>query len=171
MLRSRLGGLSWREKDLLSTPNPELWKLWVFGLWKGQPSWIRPPSQRCGDHIKLQTSLHVEPVCLQVESFHLLLFSSVNCSIDIVLRFLQERFSAELTVNLFTLKVYEAAMSVSYALLEGLSVGKYQLVIRFLRGTRRLKPMSSTRVPTWDLSVVLEGLFRASLYHWKAVDL
>ncbi len=36
--------------------------------------------------------------------------------------------------------------------------GKNSLVSRFLRGTLRLSPAARTRVPIWDLAIVLQGL-------------
>ncbi|KAL0158986.1 hypothetical protein M9458_047062, partial [Cirrhinus mrigala] len=59
-----------------------------------------------------------------------------------------------------TLKVYVAAIAAYHAPLGGLSVGKDPLVTRFLRGALRLRPPVRPRVPSWDLSVVLEALCR-----------
>ncbi|KAI2664245.1 Transposon Ty3-G Gag-Pol polyprotein [Labeo rohita] len=59
-----------------------------------------------------------------------------------------------------TLKVYVAAIATYHAPLGGLSVGKDPLVTRFLRGALRLRPPVRSRVPSWDLSVVLEALCR-----------
>ncbi|KAI2662393.1 hypothetical protein H4Q32_001228 [Labeo rohita] len=80
----------------------------------------------------------------------------VNCPVGTVLEFLQARFSTGLAHS--TLKVYVAAISAYHALLDGVSVGKNPLVIRFLRGVLRLRPPTRPRVPTWDLTVVLEAL-------------
>ncbi|KAI2646487.1 Multidrug resistance regulator 1 [Labeo rohita] len=79
-----------------------------------------------------------------------------NCPVGTVLEFLQARFSTGLAHS--TLKVYVAAISAYHALLDGVSVGKNPLVIRFLRGVLRLRPPTRPRVPTWDLTVVLEAL-------------
>ncbi|KAI2646554.1 hypothetical protein H4Q32_030732 [Labeo rohita] len=57
-----------------------------------------------------------------------------------------------------TLKVYVAAISAYHAPLGGMPVGKNPLVIRFLRGVLRLRPLTRPHVPTWDLAVVLEVL-------------
>ncbi|KAI2665262.1 ORF V: Enzymatic polyprotein [Labeo rohita] len=59
-----------------------------------------------------------------------------------------------------TLKVYVAAIAAYHAPLGGLLVGKDPLVTRFLRGALRLRPPVRSRVPSWDLSVVLEALCR-----------
>ncbi|KAL0185775.1 hypothetical protein M9458_017445, partial [Cirrhinus mrigala] len=82
----------------------------------------------------------------------------VNCPVGTALEFLQDRLSAGLTHS--TLKVYVAAIAAYHAPLGGLSVGKDPLVTRFLRGALRLRPPVRPRVPTWDLSVVLEALCR-----------
>ncbi len=66
------------------------------------------------------------------------------------------RFTAGLT--LYTLKVYVAAISAYHIPLGGMSLGRDPLVSRFLHGTLRLRPAARTRVPTWDLTIVLQGL-------------
>ncbi|KAI2663885.1 Transposon Ty3-G Gag-Pol polyprotein [Labeo rohita] len=80
----------------------------------------------------------------------------VNCPVGSVLEFLQDRLSAGLSHS--TLKVYVAAIAAYHAPLGGLSVGKNPLVTRFLRGALRLRPPVRPRVPSWDLSVVLDAL-------------
>ncbi|KAL0160825.1 hypothetical protein M9458_044550, partial [Cirrhinus mrigala] len=80
----------------------------------------------------------------------------VNCPVGTVLEFLQDRLSAGLSHS--TLKVYVAAIAAYHAPLGGLSVGKDPLVSRFLRGALRLRPPVRSRVPSWDLSLVLEAL-------------
>ncbi len=80
----------------------------------------------------------------------------VNCPVGTVLEFLQDRFTAGLAPS--TLKVYVAAISAYHITLGGMSMGKDPLVSRFLRGTLRLRPAARTRVLTWDLAIVLQGL-------------
>ncbi|KAI2655577.1 Transposon Ty3-G Gag-Pol polyprotein [Labeo rohita] len=82
----------------------------------------------------------------------------VNCPVGTVLEFLQDRLSAGLSHS--TLKVYVAAIAAYHAPLGGLSVGKDPLVSRFLHGALRLRPPVRSRVPSWDLSLVLEALCR-----------
>ena len=41
-------------------------------------------------------------------------------------------------------------------------LGKHCLVSSFKRGVRHLRPARPISVPTWDLSVVLEGLLEPS---------
>lgn len=54
---------------------------------------------------------------------------------------------------------------------EGKSLGKHDLLIRFLRGTRRLNPPRPHLIPTCDLSVVLLGLQRDPLEPLESVKL
>ncbi|XP_077052948.1 adhesion G-protein coupled receptor G1-like [Siphateles boraxobius] len=79
----------------------------------------------------------------------------VNCSMASVLELLQERFSAGLTPSI--LKVYVAAIAAFHTPLSDGSLGRHQLVVRFLRGAWWMRPATRIRVPTWDLAVVLEG--------------
>ncbi len=80
----------------------------------------------------------------------------VNCPIGTVLEFLQARFSAGLSHS--TLRVYVTAIASYHAPMGGQSVDKDPLIIRFLRGVLRLRPRVRSRVPPWDLAVVLEAL-------------
>ena len=73
-----------------------------------------------------------------------------------MLEFLQARLSAGLTHS--TLKVYVAAIAACHAPLDGQSVGRHPWVTRFLRGALRIRPPARSRVPSWDLAVVLEAL-------------
>ncbi len=82
----------------------------------------------------------------------------VNCLIGRVLEFLQARFSTGLTHS--TLRVYVAAVAAYHAPMGGQSVGKDPPITRFLRGLMRLRPRVRSRVPPWDLVVVLEALCR-----------
>ncbi len=38
------------------------------------------------------------------------------------------------------------------------SLGKHDLIVRFLKGARRMNPSRPPLVPSWDLSIVLAGL-------------
>ncbi len=73
-----------------------------------------------------------------------------------MLEFLQDRFTAGLAPS--TLKVYVAVISAYHIPLGGMYMEKDPLVSRFLLGTLRLRPAARTRVPTWDLAIVLQGL-------------
>ncbi len=80
----------------------------------------------------------------------------VNCPVGTVLEYLQARLSAGVSHS--TVKVHVAALSAYHSPLDGNTVGKHPLVIRFLRGALRMRPPVRSRVPTWDLAVVLEAL-------------
>ncbi len=60
-----------------------------------------------------------------------------------------------------TLKVYVAAITAHHDPIEGRSVGKHNLVVRFIRGARRLNPPRPPSLPSWDLALdyVTETLF------------
>ncbi len=59
-----------------------------------------------------------------------------------------------------TLRVYVAAIAARRELDE-VPLGRHRMVSAFMRGVRRLRPVRPTAVPSWDLSVVLEGLVTA----------
>ncbi len=82
----------------------------------------------------------------------------VNCPVGPVLEFLQERLTAGVAAT--TLRVYVAAIAARRELDE-IPLGRHRLVSAFMRGARRLRPVRPTAVPSWDLSVVLEGLATA----------
>ncbi len=82
----------------------------------------------------------------------------VNCPVGPVLEFLQERLTAGAAAT--TLRVYVAAIAAQRELDE-IPLGRHRLVSAFMHGARRLRPVRPTAVPSWDLSVVLEGLVTA----------
>ncbi len=82
----------------------------------------------------------------------------VNCPVGPVLEFLKERLTAGAAAT--TLRVYVAAIAARRELDE-IPLGRQRLVSAFMRGVRRLRPVRPTAVPSWDLSVVLEGLVMA----------
>ena len=84
------------------------------------------------------------------------LLDPVNCPVGAVLEFPQEHFSSGLSPS--TLKVYVAALAAYHVPFSGVSLGRHPFITRFLRGTLRLRPVVRTRVPAWDLAIVLEGL-------------
>ncbi|KAL0152958.1 hypothetical protein M9458_051736 [Cirrhinus mrigala] len=92
----------------------------------------------------------------------------VHCLVGTVLEFLQAQFTAGLTHS--TLKVYVSAIAAFHSPLGGQSVGKHPLVTRFLHGALRLRPPIRSRVPTWDLAVVLEALCKPSFESLEAVS-
>ncbi|XP_073780302.1 uncharacterized protein [Danio rerio] len=80
----------------------------------------------------------------------------VSCQVASVLEFLQDRLSAGLAAS--TLRVYVSAIAAYRSPLDDESLGQDPLICRFLRGAIRLRPISTHRVPTWDLTLVLEGI-------------
>ncbi|KAL0194781.1 hypothetical protein M9458_008353, partial [Cirrhinus mrigala] len=70
-----------------------------------------------------------------------------------------------------TLKVYVAAIAAYYDAVDGASLGKHQLIVRFLRGARRVNPPRPHLVPSWDLSVTLQGLREAPFEPLGSVEL
>ncbi len=84
-----------------------------------------------------------------------------RCTIGVMLSFLQERLERRLSLS--TLKVYVAAC--------GRSLGKHDLIVRFLKGAQRMNPSRSPLVPSWDLSIVLAGLERGPFEPLDSVKL
>ncbi len=82
----------------------------------------------------------------------------VNCPVGPMLEFLQERLTAGAAAT--ALRVYVAAIAARRELDE-IPLGRHQMVSAFMRGVRRLRPVRPMAVPSWDLSVVLEGLVTA----------
>jgi len=74
----------------------------------------------------------------------------------LLVQFLQEWFTAGLSLSM--LKVYVATIPAYHVPLGGMSLGRNSLVTHFLHGTLRLRPAVLTRVPAWDLAMVLQGL-------------
>ncbi|KAI2650115.1 ORF V: Enzymatic polyprotein [Labeo rohita] len=86
-----------------------------------------------------------------------------------VLSFLQEKLERRLSPS--TLKVYVAAIAAYHDAVDGLSLEKHHLIVRFLRGARRLNPPRPHLIPSWDLSVVLLGLRRVPFEPLVSVEL
>ncbi len=92
-----------------------------------------------------------------------------RCTIGVVLSFLQERLERRLSPS--TLKVYVAAIVAHHDAVDGRSLGKHDLIVRFLRGARRLNPSRPPLMPSWDLSIVLTGLQRGPFEPLDSVEL
>ncbi len=92
-----------------------------------------------------------------------------RCSIRAVLSFLQQGLERRLSPSI--LKVYVAAISAYHDPVEGKSVGKHNLVVRFLRGARRLNPPRPPSLPSWDLALVLRALITAPFEPLQSVEL
>ncbi len=94
---------------------------------------------------------------------------SRRCTIGVVLSFLQERLERRLSPS--TLKVYVAAIAAHHDAVDGRSLGKHDLIMRFLKGVRRMNPSRSPLVPSWDLSIILAGLQRGPFEPLVSVEL
>ncbi len=92
-----------------------------------------------------------------------------RCTIGVVLSFLQERLQHMLSHS--TLKVYVAAIAAHHDAVDGRSLGKHDLIGRFLKGARRMNPSRSPLVPSWDLSIVLPRLQRGPFEPLDSVEL
>ncbi len=86
-----------------------------------------------------------------------------------MLSFLQDGLERRLSPS--TLKVYVAAIAAHHDAVDGKSLGKHDLVIRFLRGARRLNPPRPHLVPSWDLPSVLLALRGAPFEPLQSVEL
>ncbi len=109
-----------------------------------------------------QSPLHEASSCLGVESVHNLVFFSLRrtrrWTIGVVLSSLQERLERRFSPS--TLKAYVVVITAHHVAVAGRSLGKHDLIARFLRGARRLNPPRPPLVPCWDLFIVLAGLQR-----------
>ncbi len=92
-----------------------------------------------------------------------------RCTICVVLSFLQERLERRLSPS--TLKVYVAAIAAHHDAVDGRFLGKHDLIVRFLKGARRMNPSRPPLVPSWDLSIVLAGLQRGPFEPLDSVEL
>ncbi len=64
-----------------------------------------------------------------------------------------------------------SAIAAHHDAVDGRSLGKHDLIVRFLRGARRLNPPRSPLMPSWDLSIVLAGLQRGPFEPLDSVEL
>ncbi|KAL0201208.1 hypothetical protein M9458_004395, partial [Cirrhinus mrigala] len=80
----------------------------------------------------------------------------VSWDISLILSLLQELLDKGRSPS--TLKICVATITASHAPIAGQSVGRNNLVVRFLKGSRRLNSPRPLTIPTWDLSVVLRAL-------------
>ncbi len=92
-----------------------------------------------------------------------------RCTIGVVLSFLQESLERRLSPS--TLKVYVAAIAAHHNAVDGRSLGKHDLIVRFLKGSRRMNPSRSPLVPSWDLSIILAGFQRGPFEPLDSIEL
>ncbi len=79
----------------------------------------------------------------------------VSCPVCSVLEFLQDKFLAGVAAT--TLRVYVAAITARRDS-DDVQLGRHHLVSSFMRRVKRLRPLRPPSFPSWDLSVVLNGL-------------
>ncbi|KAL0165098.1 hypothetical protein M9458_040851, partial [Cirrhinus mrigala] len=106
----------------------------------------------------VQSSLYKEGPCTEVGSVQ----DPQRCLIAVVLSFLQEKLECRLSPS--TLKVYVAAIAAYHDAVDGTSLGKHQLIVR-------VNPPRPHLVPSWDLSVALQGLREAPFEPLASVEL
>ncbi|CAM4665764.1 unnamed protein product [Leuciscus chuanchicus] len=92
-----------------------------------------------------------------------------RCSVTEILSFLQELLDEGRSPS--TLKVYVAAIAAFTKPMHGQSLGRNDLIIRFLRGARRLNPPRPPLVPVWDHSMVLDAMKGEPFEPLQSVDL
>ncbi|KAI2662618.1 hypothetical protein H4Q32_001518 [Labeo rohita] len=92
-----------------------------------------------------------------------------QCAVSEVLCFLQSLLNNRRAFS--TIKVYLAAISACHVGFEGVSVGRHPLIGRFMKGVRRLRPVSKRLVPSWDLSMVLNALTQAPFEPLESVHI
>ena len=92
-----------------------------------------------------------------------------SCEVPSLLVFLQEMLDKGRSPS--TLKVYVAAVAAFTEPRRAQSLGKDELVIRFLRGAKRMNPPRPPSVPIWDLSIVLEAMKAPPFEPLESVDL
>ncbi|KAI2648631.1 hypothetical protein H4Q32_018781 [Labeo rohita] len=129
---------SWKiplRKDLLSQGMGTIWHsrpdLWNLNAVVDTITQARAPSTR--QAYALRWGLFVDWCSSRQED-------PQRCSIGVVLSFLQEKLERRLSPS--TLKVYVAAIAAYHDAVDGLPLGRHHLIVRFLRGVRRLNPPS-----------------------------
>lgn len=92
-----------------------------------------------------------------------------QCPVGVILSFLQDLIDKQKAFS--TIKVYLAAIAACHVGFEGKTASQHPLVCRFMKGARRLLPVSRPLAPPWDLAVVLNGLSRAPFEPLEKVSL
>ncbi len=67
--------------------------------------------------------------------------------------------------------MYLAAIAAHHDAVDARFLGKHDLIVRFLKGARRMNPSRLPLVPSWDLSIVLAGLQRGPFEPLNSVEL
>lgn len=92
-----------------------------------------------------------------------------QCSVKDILCFLQDLLDKGKAFS--TIKVYLAAISACHIGFGEKSAGQHPLISRFMKGARRIRPVSKQMVPLWDLPIVLEALSQHPFEPIEAVSL
>ncbi len=92
---------------------------------------------------------------------------TVFCDILLILFFLQELLDKRRSPSM--VKVFVATIAASH--IAGQSVGRNNLVVSFLKGSRRLNPPRPFTIPSWDLPTVLKALKGSPFEPLQSVDL
>ncbi len=93
-----------------------------------------------------------------------------RCTIGVVISFLQERLERRLSPS--TLKVYVAAIAAHHDAVDGRSLGKHDLIVRFLKGARRMNPSRTSPCALLEPSLSsLAGLQRGPFEPLDSVEL
>ncbi len=121
---------------------------------------VRAPSTRrlyalkWGVFVKWCGQAHIDPV---------------TCTVSDVLSFLQYRLDSGSLPS--TLKVYVAAIAAFRSPQGEQSIGKHAMVVRFLKGAKRLHPPRPPSVLPWDLKVVLRAISQSPFEPLTSVGL
>ncbi len=155
-----LPGFVWRSRSLCLGTHVQTCEISTYGPWTGRrgfgglPSAVlntitsaRAPSTRHA--YRLKWNLFTDWCSYHREDPR-------RCPIMVMLSFLQQGLERRLSPS--TLKVYVPAIPTHHDAVDDKSVGKHDLVIRFLRGMRRFNPLCPHLVPSWDLPLVLTAL-------------
>ncbi|XP_067221487.1 uncharacterized protein [Chanodichthys erythropterus] len=91
-----------------------------------------------------------------------------QCSVAVVLSFLQDLIDQRKAFS--TIKVFLAAISACHIGFDNKTVGQHPLVCRFMKGARRVLPVSKPLSPSWDLGLVLDALSMSPFEPLDKVD-
>ncbi len=169
------GGIYFLREGAPSGTRAQTCGISTYGPWTGRGGSKWATSSGSKHYRFCQGSVYETSLQAEVEPVHRLVFSppggppARRCPIAVVLSFLQDGLERRLSPS--TLKVYVAAIAAHHDAVDGKSLGKHDLVIRFLRGARRLNPPRPHLVPSWDLPSVLSALRGAPFEPLQSVEL
>lgn len=89
--------------------------------------------------------------------------------VAVILTFLQGLLDKGLAFS--TVKVYLVAISACHLGFGGKTAGQHPLICQFMKGARRLRPVSRNLAVPWDLSVVLDALSHPPFEPLQQVEL